>query len=426
MKEQRDFSRRDFLVTMAAAGVAAQGLPILTARAQNAPRSFKVGLVGCGGRGCGAADNILEAARHLKVEASILAVADAFQDRADGAGQRFGVAADKRFVGYDAYRKLLELPVDIVLLATPPNFRPAHFEAAVSAGKHCFIEKPVAVDAPGVRRMLAAGEEARKKNLAVVAGTQRRHHADHQRNQQAVQQGAIGRIVGGTVSWCGGSLWFKARQEGESDASYMTRNWTSFAEMSGDHIVEQHVHNLDVANWFIGHPPVSAIGFGGRARRKTGNQFDFFSVSYDYGDGCVIHSMCRQVNGTYGRVGESFTGTEGTAYGSGKIERFDKKPAAVPQCATHPNGQVQEHIDLLQSIVDEKPLNEVKNVAEATLTALMGRTSAYTGQLVRWVDLMSNESSPFYNLKLAPSAEDFEKGTVAAPKDDVVPVPGNG
>ena len=189
------------------------------------------------------------------------------------------------FGGYDGYRKVLALSdVDMVILGTPPAFRPVHFEAAIKAGKHVFMEKPVAVDPPGARKVMEAGDLAKQKGLAVVAGTQRRYQKVYRENAYAVSHGAIGRILGGRIWWCGGALWYTHREANESDADYMVRNWVSFAEMSGDHIVEQHVHNIDVANWFIGRPPKMALGFGGRARRKTGDQFDFFSIDYDYGD----------------------------------------------------------------------------------------------------------------------------------------------
>jgi len=202
----------------------------------------------------------------------------------------------------------------------------------------------------------------------------------------------------------------------------MIRNWVSFTEMSGDHIIEQHVHNIDVANWFIGHPPIRALGFGGRARRKTGNQFDFHSVQFDYADDLHIHTMCRQINGTYGRVSEHFIGSEGSTFGDGS-DMDSSKSIDVPDFPGHRDPYVQEHIDLLNSILDEKPINEARNVAESTLTAIMGRIATYTGQMVRWSDLM-NEGSQWYNLTLKPTAADFEKGDVVAPTDDIAPVPG--
>lgn len=416
--------RRKFLKNVAAAGAVVSALPLFNVRAQDAGKKFKIGLVGCGGRGNGALENINEAAKSLGIEIEVYTLADFFQDRADGTAKKYAVPAERVFVGPTAYHHLLEQPIDIVLLATPPVFRPTHLEAAIGAGKHIFIEKPVAVDPVGARKVMDLGEVAKQKGLSVVAGTQRRHQSGYLRNQYAVANGAIGKIVGGTVRWCGGRLWFKERNAGESDASYLVRNWTSFAEMSGDHIVEQHVHNLDVANWFIGHPPQSAVGFGGRARRQTGDQFDFFSIDLNYGDDCHIHSMCRQVNGTYNAVDEFFHGTEGTTFGGGKMQSDKLAQLNVPEFKTHENGQVQEHIDLLNSIVSNQPLNGARTVAESTLTAIMGRIACYTGQMVRWSELTTDTTSPWYNLTLAPSPADFENDKVIAPKDNVYPIPG--
>jgi myo-inositol 2-dehydrogenase / D-chiro-inositol 1-dehydrogenase len=415
-------SRRGFVKSMAVAGLAVQA-GSLFAQVPGGPRKLKVGLVGCGGRGSGALANLVEAAPLAGVELEVYAVADAFQERVDGVMKQFAVAPQRGFVGFDAYRKVMAEPVDLVVLATPPNFRPIHFEAAVAAGKHAFIEKPVAVDAPGCRRILAAGESAKQKGLAVVAGAQRRHLGSYLSNEHAIREGAVGRILGGTVMWNQDRLWFKERLPGESDANYLARNWVNILEMSGDHIVEQHFHNLDVANWFIGRTPVAALGFGGRVRRITGNQYDFFSVNYDYGQGCHINSSCRQINGTYTRVGEFFTGTEGVVYAGGKMEKFGGEVITQKEIVTHPDGQVQEQIDFLKSIVAGEPINDSKYVAETTLTAIMGRISAYTGQLVRWTDV-ATVGGPYYDIRLSPTAEDFETGAVVAPAEGVVPRPG--
>jgi myo-inositol 2-dehydrogenase / D-chiro-inositol 1-dehydrogenase len=424
MNDSSHLSRRKFLNNVALASAVAAATPIFNISAQNSSRKFRVGVVGCGGRGTGAADDIIAAAKVGGHEVEIYALADFMPDRAQSAGKKFGVAAERVFSGADAYHKVIEQPVDIVILATPPNFRPLHMEAAVKAKKHLFIEKPISVDPVGARKVIELGEEAKKHGLSIVAGTQRRHSGNYLRNQRAIAEGAIGKIVGGNVSWCQNKLWFRERQANDTDASYMIRNWTSFVETSGDHIVEQHVHNLDIANWFIGRVPVSAVGFGGRARRQTGNQFDFFSVDFNYGEDCRIHSMCRQINGCYDSVGEFFIGTEGTAFGGGKIQSAKMASLKLPDFKTHPNGQVQEHVDLLESIVKGQPLNEARNVAESTLTALMGRIAAYSGQLVRFTDLTTNTSSPWYNLTLSPSAADFESGKVVAPKDGICAVPG--
>jgi len=413
-------SRRQF-IKGSAAGMAAVLAGKNVIFAAGAKPKFRVGLIGCGGRGNGALDNCHEAAEVIGAELEVVATADWFKNKAEATGKKYNVPASHCFGGATGYKKLLDTNVDVVLIATSPNFRPVHFEAAVNAGKHVFMEKPVAVDPPGGRRIMASGEVAKRKGLAVVAGTQRRHQAGYQRIHHAVQHGAIGDIAGGAVYWCGGALWYRTKDPNESDADYMVRNWVSFTEMSGDHIVEQHVHNLDVANWYIGRTPNSALGFGGRARRKTGNQFDFFSIDLDYGDGCRIHSMCRQINGTDGGVREFFRGTQGETWGGGGLKAA--KEIAIPDFDDR-NPYVQEHVDMLNSIIAEKPINEAYNVATSTLTAIMSRISAYTGKLVRWKDVVENESSPYYNLTLKPTAEDFETGNVVAPLDEIPAVPG--
>jgi myo-inositol 2-dehydrogenase/D-chiro-inositol 1-dehydrogenase len=419
-------NRREFFKNAAAVSAGTMALsnsPLFAAGGQK----IKVALVGCGGRGQGALKNFLEAAKHLNVEAEIVGLADYFKSRTDEAVEKFGVSEDLCSVGACAYKDIMKTDADVVLLVTPPNFRPVHFEAAINAGKHVFMEKPVAVDPPGARKIIEMGEVAKQKGLAVVAGSQRRHQLEYLKTKYAIDKGAIGPIRGASLYWCGGALWYKEKLPGESDADYMVRNWVSFAEMSGDHIVEQHLHNIDVANWYIGNTPKTAIGFGGRARRKTGNQFDFFSIDFDYGQGIHVHSTCRQINGTYGRVSEFFTGADGATWGSGPGKKDGEKFAReiqTPEITCLENPYVQEHVDLLDGILKGKPLNEASNVATSTLSGIMGRISAYTGQLIRWKDLAENKESPWYNLTLKPTALDFENGDVTAPADEVCPVPG--
>ena len=417
-------SRRDFV--KGAAALSATSLLVNPGVVFSAgPEKIKLGVVGCGGRGSGALGDCLNAAKHLNLNAEVVALGDFFKNRALDTARKHGVPEDRCFGGADAYKKVIASDADVVLLVAPSNFRPLHFDAAVNAGKHVFMEKPVAVDPPGARKIMEAGKRAAEKKLAVVAGTQRRHEAAYRRTAWAIANGAIGRLTGGKIWWCGGALWFNRRNEGESDASYMVRNWVSFTEMSGDHIVEQHVHNIDIANWYIGRVPESALGFGGRARRHTGNQFDFFSIDYDYGQDVHIHSMCRQVNSCYNRVSEIFVGTEGSTWGSGPGREGYKKAIQLPDFEEHGGPYVQEHIHLLDGIVKGDPLNEAQNVADSTLAGIMGRISAYSGQMVRWRELVDQSAgSPWYNLVLTPTAEDFENGTVVAPPDDVVPIPG--
>ncbi len=417
----RPLPRRDFLASATLAAAAVAAAPALGQAAPAGKARLTVGLVGCGGRGNGALSDFIAAAKLLGREVTVTAVGDAFAPAAQGAAKRFGVDAAKAFAGYDAYRKVVASGCDFVVMAAPPAFRPLHFTAAVEAGKHCFIEKPVAVDAVGARVMRAAGERARAKGLGVVAGTQRRHQAGYLLNKARIDAGAIGAIRGGTLHWNGTVPWIKRRNAGESAADYLARNWLNFTEMSGDHIVEQHVHNLDVAIWFLGRPPVSAVGYGGRARRETGNMFDFFSVDYDFGGGVHIHSQCRQISGTWSRVGELFTGATGEAFGAGKVTG-GKVDVPEPRLESD-NPYVQEHVALIKGALAGAPPNETEAVTDSTLAAIMGRLSAYTGELVRWSDLTANEKSPWFSQACSPAAADFEKGEVALPAE-TPPVPG--
>ena len=410
-------SRRDFVKTAAVTGAALSAFNILGAQVVSGIHTgkIKVGLIGCGGRGTGALDNFIEAAGILGMEVEVVAVADAFKDKVNGAVKRFRLDASRGHHGFSAYQKVVESDAEVVLMATPPNFRPVHFEACVEAGKHCFIEKPVAVDPAGARKGIQVGELARQKGLNVVAGTQRRHQRNYLEMAAKIQAGALGEIVGGVISWNMGILWMAERKPGMSNAEFLTKNWLNFREMSGDHIVEQHVHQLDVANWVMGRTPKTFVGFGGCARREVagGNQFDFFSVDMDYGDGIHIQSQCRQVAGCYNRISESFRGTEGHTNG---VKVMGKEVSFDPVAVDHNSGMIQEHVDLLRGIRGKGgPINRSREVADATLCAIGGRIAAYTGKLVRWVDLTENTKSELYNLTLSPAAQDFEAGEVAMP-----------
>jgi len=425
-----DVSRRAFMRGALATGAAVGGLTILgaTARGQ-AKKAFKAGLVGCGGRGRGAMINFLEAGKHLETDVQIVALADVYKDRLEQARERLKqdkceVPDSRCFTGYDGYRKMMETDVDVVLLATPPVFRPLQLEAAVKAGKHVFMEKPACVDPVGGQRVIAAGEQAKGKNLAIVAGTQRRHQGTYMGAKKLVDDGAVGKLWGGVVYWTGSKSWVVEREAGMSDIDYMTKNWMNFVEMSGDHIIEQHVHNIDVMCWFMGGPPTLAVGFGGRARRKTGNCYDFFATDYWYDKGTIhVTSACRQVNAAWSRVAEDFVGDKGSMK-SGRVTLHSKERIKAPEFPDqHRNPYVQEHVDLLKSILDGKPLNEAHPVAESTLVGVMGRISAYTGQPVRYTDV-ATPAGQFGKLAFAPSPEDFETGQVKAPPDDVIPLPG--
>ncbi len=422
-RNDKGVSRRSFIKTAAAANIALGSFGVLRGAGD---RSFKVGLIGCGGRGNGALGEHVNAAKILNetlglgVEIKVVATADWFKDRAEDTGGQYGVPKDRCFGGADAYKKLLETDADIVLLATPPAFRPPHFEACVKAGKHVFMEKPVAVDPPGCRRIIAAGEEAKKKGLMVVAGTQRRHERGYIETQAAVAEGKIGKLLGGRVAWCMGHIFARdAIKPANNDQ--VVGSWFDWVHLSGDHIVEQHVHNLDIMHWFMGRPPIAAAGFGGRAQRRAGTQYDFFSIDYEFDGGIHVHSMCRQVSGCWDWVGEHLIGEKGqTGCGGGLAPSAAVIPSDLPQRG---GGHQQEHINMLYYLVKDKPLNEARNVGISTAIAVMGRTSAYTGKRIEWRDMMEDPSRnpDLYNLTLRPTAEDYEKGTATMPQENVIP-----
>ncbi|MCC6681592.1 MAG: Gfo/Idh/MocA family oxidoreductase [Phycisphaeraceae bacterium] len=424
--DNRGVSRRTFLQSSAAAAAMTviPGWMGSTAYAQSGGTVLKLATVGCGGRGKGAMANAIEAAGQLGIQAKVVAVCDYFADRTNEAGDKFEVPPEMRFTGPLGYQELMQVDADVVILATPPIFRPVHLAAAVAAGRHVFLEKPVAVDPVGCRQVMAIADEAKAKGLNIIAGTQRRHEIKYLQFAKAVEQGAIGTIVSGQIYWCQSRLWYKTREENDSNNDYLVRNWVSFLEMSGDHIVEQHVHQIDLANWFLGRPPVSAVGMGSRARRVTGNMYDQFSVEFDYGEGCTIASMSRQISGCWNRVDAQFVGTEGRVWDNRRIARYDKAEIELPQIDSGDKPYVQEHVDLQKAILNGPTVNEAQQVAESTMAGLMGRIAAYTGQQVTWDDLVNKQDSPWYNLALSPAARDFEAGDVPIPQEDIVPLPG--
>ena len=419
-------SRRDVLRTATLASLASAFPSGLWAAGVS--EKIRVGLIGCGGRGTGAAIDCASASPDVV----IAALGDVFPDQlawsfkelTEKVGPRLTATKEKCFSGFDAYQKVLAADVDMVILAAPPAFRPGHLTAAVEAGKHIFSEKPVAVDPTGVRAVIAAAEKAAQKNLAIVAGTQRRHQAHYVEVMKRIHAGDIGEIVSGQAYWNMGALWVERAAENLankkakswSEMEWQIRNWLFTGWCSGDHIVEQHVHNLDVMNWAFGAHPVKAMGMGGRAARvepQYGNIFDHFAVEYVYPNGARVLSMCRQTAGAAENVSERLVGTSGlsiTDSTDGEIKGakpYDNETAS-------PNPYVQEHVDLIASIKAGKPLNEGRQVAESTLTAIMGRMSAYTGRELSW-DWVMNASK----LDLTPPKMEF--GDVAALE---VPVPG--
>ncbi len=400
-------SRREFLATTTAA---VAGASALLANAPNAHAAgsdrIKIGLIGCGGRGSGAAVDTCTGNDGIV----ITALGDLFKDHLDTARSRLSgdpackgkveVSDANCHTGFDAYKKVIDSSVDMVILATPPGFRPMMLEYGVKAGKNIFTEKPVGVDGPGIRRVLAAYEEAKLKGLGIVAGTQRRHDATYNESMKRIQGGDIGEVTSARVYWDQGSLWHRSLKEKEekgwSDMEWQVRNWLYFVWLSGDHIVEQHVHNLDVINWALtknpnepGHP-ISCVGLGGRQVRTApdfGHIYDHFAIEYVYPDNVHVQSFARQQEHTQGNVSESIVGTKGTWTSNG--HRFTGANRGSSR-AKGINPYVQEHKDFVASLRESKPLNELKTVAYSTLTAIMGRMSAYTGQEVTWDQAMKS------------------------------------
>jgi predicted dehydrogenase len=421
-RKQPGASRREF-IQWSAAAVGASVLPrIPFVHDGRTDKLIRVGLIGCGGRGTGAAVNALR----TKGEVELVAMADAFQDRLEGAlgelqkketgvAERVKVDPDHRFVGFEAAERLIASDVDLVILATPPHFRPAHFEAAVAAGRHVFFEKPVAVDGPGVRSVLAATEEAEQKNLAVVCGLQRHHQSGYLETMKRVHAGVIGDIVAARCYWNMGGLWMNERKPEWSDMEWQLRNWLYFTWLSGDHIVEQHVHNLDVVNWAKQTHPIRCHGLGGRQVRTDpayGHIYDHHSVHYEYADGSWMFSHCRQIDGCHDEVAEHLIGTKGRA--DTDTERWSITGGNAWTYDGPKNNPYQtEHDDLFQSIREGKPLNEGRFVAESTLTAIMGRMATYTGKVITWDDALNSKE------RLGPSTYEF--GPLPAPP---VPMPG--
>jgi len=400
-------SRRDVLRTGAAlaGALSTTAIPAVHAAGSDV---IKVGVIGCGGRGTGAAENCAESSTGVQIHA----LGDLFQDhlntcrkRLTGAlGDKFTVNDDRAFYGFDAYKKVIDSDVDLVILATPPGFRPMMIEYVIEKGKNLFTEKPVGVDGPGIRRVLAAYEKAKEKKLAVVAGTQRRHQAPYVESMKRIHAGEIGELVGGRCYWNQGSLWHKDKQPNWSDMEWQVRNWLYFTWLSGDHIVEQHVHNLDVINWAFNGHPTRAVALGGRQQRTDavyGQIYDHFATDLEYANGVHVLSMARQIPGCENNVSEALVGTKGTWQSNGFRFTGESK-ARIREMGKNP--YVQEHTDLIASIREGKPLNELKTVAESTLTAIMCRMSAYTGKAVTWEQALNSQQDTFpKNLEFGPN-----------------------
>ncbi len=358
-------------------------------------RPLKAGLVGCGGRGSGAAADFLRAADGV----TITALGDVFDDRLQGTRamleKDLGVTVDPAncFTGFDSYQKVIDSGVDVVLLCTPPGFRPEQFKYATEKGVHSFLEKPVAVDSEGYRSVVATARVAAAKNLSVITGTQRHHQRAYVASYQKIMEGAIGEIRSGNVYWNQGQLWYRTKQAGWTDMEWMIRDWVNWTWLSGDEIIEQHVHNIDVFTWFSGLKPISATGVGSRQRRVTGDGYDNFSIDFEFPGGVRLHSMCRQIDGCSNNVSETIQGTRGIWYGGGDdpyitdlegnvVWKFDREAAEAQYSQNSP--YVLEHVNLISHIRSGKSYCQAEETAISTLAGIMGRDAAYTGKTITW------------------------------------------
>ncbi len=396
-------TRRQFIKNsslLLAGGAIAGQLNIARAAHPFENNTIRVGLIGAGGRGTGAVDQILNTPGPVK----LVAVGDAFADRITGDGGcvtglsrphkgKVDCPPERQFVGFDAYKKVLDCDIDLVVLATPPGFRPLHFEAAVDAGKQIFMEKPVAVDPAGVRRVLAANEQAKQKNLTVAVGLQRHHEPNYIETIKRIRDGAIGDIILARAYWNMGYLWVRGREPQWSEMEYQVRNWLYFNWLSGDHIVEQHIHNMDVINWLMGDYPATAQGVGGRQVRTGpdhGQIFDHHFVEFTYPNGTKMLSECRQIDGCWNEVSEFAHGTRGVADISGATLR---NPSGSEIWSFGPgggNGHQQEQTDLMAKLRKGEVYNEGDFGAMSTMTAILGRMATYSGRMVTMADALQS------------------------------------
>ena len=426
-------TRRKFLGTSAvAAGAAA--LPTSISAQVEGNSTLKLALVGCGGRGSGAAN------QNLTTQGTkLVAMADVFEDRMNGAldsltkrhADKVEVPDENKFIGFDAYLKAIEV-ADVVILATPPGFRPMMFKAAIDAGKHVFMEKPVCVDAAGYRMVMEAAKKADEKNLKVVVGLQRHYQKSYLETLDRVKNGMIGDIVSAQIYWNGGGVWVRDRQPDDTEMRYQCRNWYYFNWLCGDNICEQHIHNIDVANWFIGEAmgkdfahPISAQGMGGREVRdgdpKYGQIFDHHFVEFRYENGVIVNSQCRHQRNTWSRVSEEIIGTNGRAEPGKITDRTGKKVMWRHRGRDDENPYQVEHNVLLKHIREDKPINNAYYGATSSMTSVFGRMCTYSGKNLKWDDAIKSEKSDFPDVL----AWDAQPKVLPGPDGQYpVPVPG--
>lgn len=425
-------SRRNFVknTSLVAAGMMLPGMEMSAMANVFNDRTLKLAVVGCGGRGSGAANQALKADENVQ----LVAMADAFEDRLNGSLQnlqkefegskKVNVQEKHRHVGFDAYKKTID-QADVVILTTPPGFRPYHFEYAVNAGKHVFMEKPVATDVPGIRKVLEMAKVAKENKLNVVVGLQRRYQNNYRAIAEKVKQNEAGKILSGQVYWNSAGVWVNPREAGQSEMEYQMRNWYYFNWLCGDHILEQHIHNIDVANWFIGEYPVSAQGMGGRLVRtgpEHGEIFDHHAVEFKYPGGAVISSQCRHQPGTWSKVGETFQGSKVTIdmndAGAASITDLEGNTIFKYRGQRDPNPYQVEHDKLFASIRNKGVISDAENGAKSTMTAIMGRMATYSGQVINWEEALKSEKV------LMPKEVTWDSTPPTVPgKDGLYPIP---
>ncbi len=405
-------TRRQFLATSTTAVIGTTMASSIGRFAYGAGRDeIRVALVGCGGRGTGAVGQIFNATGGTR----LVAVADAFRGKADASlknlmnhdASSVDVPEDRIFTGLDAYKKAIDSDCDLVVIATPPGFKPQQFEYAVKQGKHIFMEKPVATDAPGVRRVLAAVEESKRKRLLVAIGLQRRHEPRYMETIKRIHDGAIGEMILARVYWNGGGIWYRNRQPGQTEMGFQCDNWYHFNWICGDQIVEQHIHNLDVGCWAKGAYPVECNGMGGGEQRMGGDRtksqiFDHTFCEYTFADGTKMYSQGRHLNGGWSNVSEALHGTKGTAIPAGSITG----PNAWRFEGNSPGGHQQEQYDLIEALIKGEYYNEGEYGALSTFTAILGREACYSGQVIRWDDLLARGRD------LAPGIDEYTMNSI--------------
>ena len=365
-------------------------------------KEIRIGLIGCGGRGNGAVSNAIAAADNV----TVVALADVCEDRlmevVKNLKEQYNIDVPeaKRFIGFDAYKKVLDCDINYAILTTPPGFRAEQYKYAVEKGVNCFLEKPITVDAKGYRTVMAAAKQAQAKNLVTICGVQRHHERPYVEAFQKISEGMIGEITGGNVYWNDGMLWYTNRQKGCRDMEWMIRDWVNWTWLSGDHIVEQHVHNIDVFLWMSGLKVKSATAVGSRQRRITGDQFDNFSVDFECENGVHFHSMCRQIDGCSNKIGEEIFGTKGSwnsftheikDLNGNVIWKYDAD--AQEQLYKLHDPYTLEHVDGINHIRRGEGHDEATGGAMSCLAGIMGREAAYTGKTITWDEMSQSEQN---------------------------------